>query len=248
MNSMAQVTEEQVLSALRQVSDPDKGGDIVSLALGAPEWRTSLRVMLPAAASGVLTGIILGVARIAGEAAPRSRDEAFIAALLADIGIPILAEALPKAYRKLVEQHAPHGRDVTADEERQYVQVTHGEVSAMVLGHWTLPDPICQAVNLHQSINPGEGLDATLARILHASDRIARLLCEVTDQHESAMICRQALDIVGLDTTMLFRVLPTIERDIEELADALRIDVVASQCYALVAESLQKNLMEPAAP
>lgn len=41
-----------------------------SLALGAPEWRTSLQVMLPAAASGVVTGVILAVARGIGETAP----------------------------------------------------------------------------------------------------------------------------------------------------------------------------------
>ncbi len=41
-----------------------------SLSLGAPEWKTSLRVMLPAAIEGVVTGIMLGVARVAGDAAP----------------------------------------------------------------------------------------------------------------------------------------------------------------------------------
>jgi phosphate transport system permease protein len=38
--------------------------------LGAPEWRTSLRVLLPAAINGILTGVMLAVARAAGEAAP----------------------------------------------------------------------------------------------------------------------------------------------------------------------------------
>lgn len=41
-----------------------------SLALGATEWRTSARVLLPAAFSGILTGLMLAVARAAGEAAP----------------------------------------------------------------------------------------------------------------------------------------------------------------------------------
>ncbi len=41
-----------------------------SLALGAPEWKTSLAVMLPAALNGVITGVMLGVARVAGETAP----------------------------------------------------------------------------------------------------------------------------------------------------------------------------------
>lgn len=41
-----------------------------SLALGAAEWKTSLSVILPAAANGVLTGLMLAIARAAGEAAP----------------------------------------------------------------------------------------------------------------------------------------------------------------------------------
>ncbi len=41
-----------------------------ALALGSPEWKTSLRITLPAAAQGVITGILLGIARAAGETAP----------------------------------------------------------------------------------------------------------------------------------------------------------------------------------
>jgi phosphate transport system permease protein len=41
-----------------------------ALALGAPEWRVLLRVVLPTARAGLMTAIILGVARIAGETAP----------------------------------------------------------------------------------------------------------------------------------------------------------------------------------
>jgi phosphate transport system permease protein len=41
-----------------------------SLALGAPEWKTSLNVILPAAANGVVTGFLLGLARAMGETAP----------------------------------------------------------------------------------------------------------------------------------------------------------------------------------
>lgn len=41
-----------------------------SLALGATEWKTSLSVILPAAANGVITGVMLGIARVSGETAP----------------------------------------------------------------------------------------------------------------------------------------------------------------------------------
>jgi len=41
-----------------------------SLALGASEWKTMLQVTMPAALNGIVTGIMLGIARAAGEAAP----------------------------------------------------------------------------------------------------------------------------------------------------------------------------------
>jgi phosphate transport system permease protein len=41
-----------------------------SLALGASKTRTIISVIVPAAKQGILTGMILGVARVAGEAAP----------------------------------------------------------------------------------------------------------------------------------------------------------------------------------
>jgi phosphate transport system permease protein len=39
-------------------------------ALGVPKWRTILKVVLPAAAAGIATGITLAVARVIGETAP----------------------------------------------------------------------------------------------------------------------------------------------------------------------------------
>jgi phosphate transport system permease protein len=41
-----------------------------SLALGAQKWRTIASVIVPAARKGIMTGMILGVARISGESAP----------------------------------------------------------------------------------------------------------------------------------------------------------------------------------
>ena len=40
------------------------------LGLGLPEWRVDLRIVLPAARAGILTGVMVAMARIAGETAP----------------------------------------------------------------------------------------------------------------------------------------------------------------------------------
>lgn len=41
-----------------------------SIALGVPYYKTMLFVLLPSSLSGIITGVLLGVARIAGETAP----------------------------------------------------------------------------------------------------------------------------------------------------------------------------------
>jgi phosphate transport system permease protein len=40
------------------------------LGLGIQRWRVSMRIVLPAARAGILTGVMVAVARIAGETAP----------------------------------------------------------------------------------------------------------------------------------------------------------------------------------
>jgi phosphate transport system permease protein len=61
--SLARSTEDfirLVPTALREAS----------LALGVPGWKTSLRVIIPTALGGIVTAVLLAVARAAGETAP----------------------------------------------------------------------------------------------------------------------------------------------------------------------------------
>jgi phosphate transport system permease protein len=52
---------------LRLVPGPLREG---SYALGIPQWKTILRIVLPTALPGIVTGVMLAVARAAGETAP----------------------------------------------------------------------------------------------------------------------------------------------------------------------------------
>lgn len=60
---VARITEEMVLLVPRSLRE-------ASFALGAPRWKTVLRIVLPTALPGVITGVVLALSRIAGEAAP----------------------------------------------------------------------------------------------------------------------------------------------------------------------------------
>ena len=191
-----------------------------------------------------LTGSVIA-SHFAEALIPRQRDEAFIGALLADIGIPILAESFAEKYAPIVGQYRPNGDHITPEEELEVVDVTHGEVSAMVLGHWTLPMGVVSAVNLHQCSNPGVTDTARVSKILNSADRLAALLCEEPESSKVLEVCREALDFIELEAAAFLKVLPHIEADIEELADALRIDVIPNNVYGVTAKTLQEHMVSP---
>jgi phosphate transport system permease protein len=60
-----------------------------ALALGAPRWRVVLRVVLPTARSGLVTGSLLAIARAAGETAPLLFTVTFIQNTSIDITQPV---------------------------------------------------------------------------------------------------------------------------------------------------------------
>ena len=60
---VARTTEEMI----RLVPDSMREA---ALALGAPQWRVTWNIVLPAASTGIATGAMLAIARISGETAP----------------------------------------------------------------------------------------------------------------------------------------------------------------------------------
>lgn len=205
-------------------------GDDVSHGLDLSYfWRRSL-------SSAVLA------TRFAGVVAPRLRDEAFISGLLADIGIPILAEAFPTQYAQLAARYAPHTEPLDCPAEQQAVGVTHAEVSSAVLYEWGLPDLICNAVRDHHSAPAPDDDSAILSRILGATDRLAAVLCETPDAGTVGQVCVEATDAIGMDLKVFCDLLGDIEKDVEELASTLRIDVVSSNVCALIAKTIQEKL------
>jgi phosphate transport system permease protein len=60
---VARTTEEMLLLVPQQVRE-------AAFGLGIPQWRTTISITLATARAGILTGIMLAFARIAGETAP----------------------------------------------------------------------------------------------------------------------------------------------------------------------------------
>lgn len=199
-------------------------------------WRRSL-------ASAVLS------ARFSDILVPGRREESFIAALLADIGVVILADCLHHRYHPVAEHYRPCHQYDLLEQERATVGVTHADVSAMVLEHWQLPEMIAQAVRHHHSwpVPPTVGEDVALcARVVNGSSRIGKLLCEKPHIEQVGPVCREAMELIGPELSVLAGTLGKIESDIEELAQILRVDVIPSNVYSLIADMVKEMISDKA--
>ncbi len=197
-------------------------------------WRRSL-------ATGVLAS------RIAEEVTRVSRDHAFTAGLLCDVGVLVLAQALPDKYAKVAELYAPrHGDDMVL-QEIEHFGGSHADVSAVALERWSLPAELIAAVRYHHTTKmPADAPEhvTRLARILNGAGEIARFLCESRSKAVVRSMCLWAIETIGIKPQALQKVIKSVEADIEELAKPLRIDVVPSKVYSLLADALSEQLVE----
>ena len=192
-------------------------------------WRRSLTC-------GVLA------ARFADVLAPRLREEAFISGLLSDVGITILAQEMADDYAPVLKMYKPHGQTDLVEAEMDALGLTHAEMSAVVLEFWKLPELICQAVANHQSDVAANTEAVQLARIINAADRIAKLLCESPDLEHLAQECQAAVAFVDLDLSVLLEMIGKIEADVSELAQMLKLNVIAGSVYGLIAKAIKEHV------
>ena len=79
-----------------------------ALALGLRRWRIVLRIVLPTAAGGLITGAVLGVARVAGETAPLL----FTSSIFSNLGVTTSPSQplpnIPVTIFELSESPSPH--------------------------------------------------------------------------------------------------------------------------------------------
>lgn len=77
-----------------------------------------------------------------------AQDEAYVAGLMLDIGILVLADNLDCRYDAVLKDHIRHG-DALVRAERELLGADHAAVAAYLLGGWGLPPSIVRALELH---------------------------------------------------------------------------------------------------
>ncbi|MBX7115796.1 MAG: HDOD domain-containing protein [Myxococcaceae bacterium] len=93
----------------------------------------------------------VGLARVARQLTRGtvSADDAFTAALLADVGSMLLASRLPTQYLEVLRMSDDGRQSLSSAEFEAFAGVTHAQVGAYLLGLWGLPLSIVEAVSQH---------------------------------------------------------------------------------------------------
>ena len=235
------IRQAMTLLGLRRIRSLVLGRYIVSMIGSSPGpldisyfWRRSLSTAVLAA-------------KLAHEQLPRMQEEVFIAALLADTGVPVLTEVLGDRYEPVVREYCPGGSDDASVLEQGICGMSHAEVSALVLDHWQLPELIVESVRRHH----GEQFDEQqtdsavimMAKLIGAAGRIAKHLCEKPDMPKVVETCREAMELVDVAPAALLVMFDEIEQDIEELARVLHVEVIPGSVYRRIAQEIKQELV-----
>jgi HD-like signal output (HDOD) protein/GGDEF domain-containing protein len=177
----------------------------------------------------------------------RPGDEAFLAGLLADIGILVLLNDLGEAYSRFLERVEQERADLEILETKA-LGFSHTIVSAQVLDHWGLPKALVEAIAVPKSIMRLTSLSpaqAALPQILH----MAELLTQVVAQDRLRLLPEllEAGDsYCGMTRDGLTALVETLPEKIEQLADVLALDLPARLDYRDVLARAHKQLAEVA--
>ena len=87
-----------------------------SYALGVPQWRTILKVVLPTAGAGIVTGVTLAIARVIGETAPLL----IVAGFTSSMNYNVFSERMQSLPVFVYTQYANPGADVEFYLERAW--------------------------------------------------------------------------------------------------------------------------------
>lgn len=158
-----------------------------------------------------------GLARAAGI----DEDQAFVAALLHDVGLLAMSAYFPQALDALTLQARADDTELCTVERRQGL-TSHADVGAWIAAHWRFPDPIVQAIAAHHAPTAVLPEVGPLAACVHVADALAHALDLSGVAHELVpTIDAAAWQRVGLAPAALQGLIDETETGVQALCAAL---------------------------
>ena len=173
------------------------------------------------------------------------QEEAFICGLLADIGVVVLAGAVPDRYETIAREYEPLHSDRWVARELHHVGISHATVSALILHDWQLPAAIVEAVRCHHDnlhVSPEKQRTNRIACLVGAASDAVELLLEVRSPARTRQLCARAACKSGLEPDALIGAMLSIEDHLADLAALLQIRIEPAKSHGPIAQALEAQL------
>lgn len=182
-------------------------------------WQDSLRRALFARAVAKLLGL-------------QDAEDAFAAALLQDMAVPMLAKEFPKEYAKLLETRVQGNR--LSNLERETFGWSHVEVGGQMARKWKLPEETARLIERHTAIEEMAATDKP--KPAEVAVALSSLLPTASDREwpECAQFQKFYDQVRGKGTQNAAEVLAQVDKEFSEFAPVLKISTPAKsllQCY-----------------
>jgi HD-like signal output (HDOD) protein len=122
-------------------------------------------------------------------------EQAFMAGLFHECGVPILMQRFPEYCKAFRLNHGSHWPDFYEEDKR--FNTDHTVVGFMVTRHWNLPEFICQAVRFHHDHLNVDHAALTLVSILQMARHLHNKLHRISDP-EWSKLGEHVLEEIGV--------------------------------------------------
>lgn len=170
-------------------------------------------------------------------------EEAFLATLLADIGMLVLDQVLGAEYGKVCDQAPGHGELVAA--ETAALGVTHADVGKIMTESWKLPPLLAVPVAMHHT--PEKVADPQLVKLVELVNLAGRCADVFVDEDAAAAIaevrqrCQRLCKLGESETDAL---LAEIGSKTREIANLFEINIGSAVQYEQILKRANEALVE----
>lgn len=193
--------------------------------------------------------------RIASRSVRQSADTAFMAALLADVGCPILARTFPREYHLLEKSVALGQKDRSTVEER-LLGISHPQVSQIVLSAWRLPKQLCDAVAAHHDLTLLNRDDEafTVAAVVMAASDLAEIIIRGASPERISRLAATFRTYFSYEAKHIELLLKDLGPEVEHIGQMLEVHLPpAEQMHdeakrQMLQLALSKEMEVPSAP
>ena len=168
------------------------------------------------------------LAEASGRCAP---EEAFVTALIHDVGKVVLVECSPQDYDRVVKE--VEGGSDSIDAERRHFGMSHDRAGRRLAGKWKLPSDIQGVIGDHHDfdpLHPPRKMDPVLATIVYA-DAMSAFECTPEKQSEELAVMRHAGKVLGIPPARIDYLYEQIDGEISGLVETFDMSMGDLKAY-----------------